>query len=189
MKKMIALALLAVTAAGAASAEEFTVNTNNIYVGGSVGFWRNITEHSTQASIMPEIGYNLSDKAAIGTTIGWEHNYSADHTSYNMFKIAPYLRYNFIKSGKVSVFCDGGFELGAGRTSYDGEHSDVAATYGIGLKPGISVALSNHFSLVAHVGFIGYQGANKAARNGGAESGWGAFFNGNNISFGAYYTF
>ncbi len=61
----------------------------------------------------------------------------------------------------------------------------MAATYGIGLKPGISVALSNHFSLVAHVGFVGYQGANKAARDGGAESGWGAFFNGNNISFGA----
>lgn len=191
MKKLLTLAIVALSAVGFAHAEDFTVNvnTNNIYVGGSVGVWRNITDHSTQASIMPEIGYNVNDKVAIGTTLGWEHNHSADKVDYNMFEIAPYLRYNFVKAGKVSVFVDGSVEVGLGRTSYAGEHSDLAATYGIGLKPGIAVSLNKHFSLVAHLGFVGYDGANKAARNGGAESGWGAYFNGNNVSFGAYYTF
>lgn len=192
MKKIFTFLMVIAAAAGITAAAEdvnVNINTDNIYVGGSVGVWRNITGHSTQATIMPEIGYNVNETFSVGTTLGWEHNHSAQKVDYNMFEIAPYLRYNFAKLGKVSIFCDGSVEVGLGRTSYAGEHSDLAATYGIGLKPGVALNINKHFSLVAHVGFIGYDGANKAARNGGAESGWGAFLNGNNISFGAYYTF
>ncbi|MCM1070565.1 MAG: porin family protein [[Clostridium] fimetarium] len=189
MKKILALALLAATGVGAASAEEITIDTNKLYVGGAVGFWRDITEHSTQVAIKPEIGYKLNPKYYVGASLGWYHNYSGDNVSYNMFNIAPYVRYNFYRNNKVAVFVDGTVEVGLGRTGYDGGHSDLAATYGIGFRPGVSLALNNHFSLIAKVGFFGYKGANKAARNGGEHSGFGVGLNTNDIQFGFNYTF
>ncbi len=189
MKKIFALALLAVSAVGAVQAEEITIDTNKIYVGGAVGFWRDITNHSTQVAIKPEIGYKLNPKYYVGASLGWYHNYSGQDVSYNMFNIAPYVRYNFYQNNKVRVFVDGTVEVGLGRTGYEGGHSDLAATYGIGFRPGVSLDLNKHFTLTARVGFLGYEGANKAARNGGAHSGFGFGVDANDINFGFSYTF
>ena len=181
MKKIIAFAIAAIVSLGAAA--------QDIYVGGSIGAWRNGTDHVTTMGILPEIGYNLSDKTAIGTTIGWSHYHDSSKVTTNLFQIEPYYRYSFFKSGIVSLFVDGTAGVGVGRTSYDGENGKAAVTWEIGLKPGISVALSEKCSVVAHVGMLGYQGANHAAKDGGADEGWGLRLSGNNLTFGFYYTF
>lgn len=186
MKKICLVAIMAVMAFAAKA---------QLYVGGEIGVWRadggdNNTARTT-AAIMPEIGYNLNEKFAVGTTIGWEHSHVTGK-SYNMFGFNPYARYTFFKSGIVSIFCDGAVGFGAGKTSYKDDNnkdSKTAVTWEIGLKPGVAFKCSDRFSVVAHLGMLGYQGANNAAKDGGAVDQWGLMFSGNNISLGFYYNF
>ncbi len=179
MKKIFALALLAVMAISASA---------QIHVGGTVNAWRNGSEHETTLTIMPEVSYTLSDKLLVGTEIGWNHRHEHG-VNNNLFGIAPYLRYTYLKSGIVSLFVDGGFNVFAGKTSWDGGDSDTATTFGIGFKPGVAFAVSEKVSLVAKFGFLGYEGANDAAKAAGYDEGWGLRFTGNNLQLGFFYTF
>lgn len=183
MKKFLALAAAAVVALGAAA-------QNNIYVGGSVGFQqtKQAGDKTTTINFMPEVGYNLSEKLAIGTTIGVDYTKQNDR-KFTVVEFAPYARYTFLRSGIVSVFCDGGVDLGFGKASVDGESGKTAVTYGIGIKPGVSLTVNENFGFVAHVGFFGYNGANKAAKDGGYPTKAGFNLNGNDLSIGFYYNF
>ena len=58
-----------------------------------------------------------------------------------------------------------------------------------GFRPGVALNLSEKFSLVAHVGFLGYQGGNRPAKNNGAPENWGLDLSSNNLMFGFYYHF
>ena len=77
-----------------------------------------------------------------------------------------------------AVICDGGF----GYKHYNGSGDK----YSIGLRPGIELKL-DRFSLMAHVGFLGYQKSD--FDHGGESSVWGLDFDGSNISLGIYYNF
>ncbi len=180
MKKIIALALFAVMAVTASA---------QVYVGGSIGAWRDKTAHVTTANILPEIGYTLSDNLAIGTVIGWEHTHTTG-ISVNMFSVEPYARYTFFRSNIVGLFVEGGFGVGAGKASdSDGNKSDTATIWSIGFKPGISIKLSDSCSLIAKFGFLGYQGANDMAKDADYTDAWGFNFSGNSLLFGFNYTF
>lgn len=159
-----------------------------LYVGGELGAWRDGTDAITTVKILPEIGYNLNEKVAVGTTFGWSHIHKSG-VSNNLFVLNPYARYTFFKSGIVGIFCDGTVGFGAGRTSWDGGHSDTAWTWNIGLRPGVSFKCSDAFSVVAHFGFLGYYGANDAAKAAGHADEWGLNFSGNNIALSFYYNF
>ncbi len=162
-----------------------TAAAQNWYAGGNVGFWRNSTENETEFNLLPEVGYNLNSTWAVGATVGYTHNYN-DGFSRNLGKIQPYARYTYFGNEKVSLFVDGGIDLGFGASKFGGESSDTAVTYGIGIKPGLSYHISSKFSLVAHLGFIGYQGGNDASH--AADQG-GIKFNTNDLTFGFYYHF
>lgn len=179
MKKIFALALFAVMAISASA---------QLYVGGSLKAWRDGTDHVTTAAILPEIGYTMNEKWAVGTVIGWEHRHETGTTN-NMFRIEPYARYTFLSISKVNFFCDGAVGIGLGKTKENGESGDTAVNWTIGFRPGISLTLNEHCSLVAHVGFLGYQGANDAAKAAEYTDAWGLKLNNNNLSFGFYYSF
>lgn len=160
-----------------------------LYLGGEAGVWRDNADARTTATIMPEIGYNLSEKFAIGTTVGWNHVHTTGINT-NLVAFNPYARYTFFKSGIVGIFCDGTAGFGAGKTSYkNGGDSDTAWTWQLGFRPGVSVKVSERFSLVAHLGFLGYMGANDAAKAAGYDDQWGLRLNGNDVTFGFYYNF
>ena len=59
--------------------------------------------------------------------------------------------------------------------------------WSVGLKPGVELKLSK-FSLVAHVGFIGYEKNDNDGRAADTSK-WGLDFDGNNITLGLYYNF
>ena len=101
-----------------------------LYVGGSLKAWRDGTDHVTTAAILPEIGYTYSDQWAFGTVIGWDHTHETGITT-NLFKIEPYARLTYFKSGIVGLFVDGGFGLGFGkqRSSYYLEHRFPAGRF------------------------------------------------------------
>lgn len=99
MKKFLftlAAAVVAVTASA------------QVYLGGEVGFWRNYDQNHTNFNITPEVGYNLDENWAIGTTLGYDYQY-LDGIKVNSFVVAPYARYTFVKFDNVSLFLDGGF--------------------------------------------------------------------------------
>lgn len=188
MKKFFALAILAV-ASLSASAQGF-------YAGGSLGFWHDSNDKGSvtnNLTILPELGYNLNNSWAVGTTIGYDYTHLChEGTSVNLFQFNPYVRYTYFRTDNnvLSLFLDGTVGVGAGWASYDeGEDSKTACTWQVGVKPGIAINITKHFSFVTHVGLLGYQGANNAAKDAGYSSKGGLMLNGNNLTFGFYYNF
>ena len=157
------------------------------YSGGQVTFGRTTESasgvKSTQVTVLPEIGYNVQDNFALGAILGVSYRKSGGEEK-TVFKVNPYARYTYFDSERVSLFIDGGVDFGIGRA-----HGSTAVEYGIGLRPGVSLNLSDKFSLVAHVGFLGYQGGNRPAKHNGAAENWGLDLNSDNLRVGVYYQF
>lgn len=183
--KKIFLTLMVMVAAVAANAQ--------VWVGGSLGFWSNGdaegTDTKTALSIMPEVGYDLSEDWSIAIGLGYTLAKPDKGEDASAFAVNPYARYNVIKTGAFKFFLDGGFGIG----SYDFGGDDTYTAWSIGIKPGVAYSLNENFSLVAHVGFLGYQAADdkissEAWQELGIQKGFGFAFD-NNISFGVYYAF
>ena len=170
---------MAIAAMGASAADWYT--------GGQVTFGRTTQSSSglktTQVTVLPEIGVNLNGKIAVGSTLGVSYR-KAGSEEKTVFRINPYLRYYFYQNDRIGLFADGGVDLGMGRA--DG---DFACEFGIGIRPGIQFHVTDRFSLVAHVGFLGYQGGNNAAKRNGAPENWGFDLNTNNLMLGFYVSF
>ncbi len=185
MKKLLALAVLAVASLGA-SAEGF-------YAGGSLGYMHDGKKNTNHMTIMPEIGYNISSNWAVGTTIGYEYAHLCGYgISSNLFKFDPYARYTFFKSSNnlINLFVDGRIGLGLGWVSTEDDSSETAVTWNIGLRPGVAINITKRFSFVTHIGFFGYEGANDNAKATGVYSNNGGFsLDGNDLTFGFYYNF
>lgn len=181
MKKLLFIALMAVATLGASA------QSSKWFAGGQVTFGRTTEEpsgvKSTQVTVLPELGYNLTDKFAVGAQVGVQYRKSSGEEK-TVFEVNPYARYTYFKYERVNLFVDGGVDLGIGRA--DGS---TAVQFGIGFRPGVAFNINDKFSLVAHVGFLGYQGGNRAAKNNGAPENWGLNLNSNNIMFGFYYNF
>ena len=166
-----------------------TAMNAQVYVGGSVGInaWssqKNAGDRSeTTFKILPEIGYNINDAWAIGTVIGYESNKwsGIDGISESAFTIAPYARYTFAKTGKVSFFVDGGLDF---VTAKDADFN----AFQVGLKPGLAVALSDKVRFVSHIGFLGYSVVNPDGDDNNVSK-FGLDLDGNNITFGLYLNF
>lgn len=156
-----------------------------VYVGGSVGITsvdNGGDDDETYYKFLPEIGYKFSDDWAAGVAFGWAKGSITAGTKSlvaQTFEINPYARYTFLHGKVVNLFCDGAI----GYKHYNG----LADEYSIGLKPGIELKLDK-FSLVAHVGFIGWEQA-KLKDYDLKTTSWGLDFDSNNISLGVYYNF
>lgn len=174
--------------AGALALASLAANAQ-YYVGGEVQAWRDGTNHHTTVSILPEVGYKASEKFAVGTTIGWKYDHQSD-VSTNTFQLHPYARYNFFKLGIFSAFVDGTVGFGVGLTSYGDDTSKAACNWEVGFKPGLAIQANKHIGVVAHLGFLGYNGANNAAKaSGGYTDGWGLRASGEDIALSVTYHF
>lgn len=163
-----------------------------VYVGGSLGVnaWSsqehaviNADQSETTFAILPEIGYNLTEDFAIGTVIGyvndkWE---GVEGMSESAFKFAPYARYTFLKSGRVSLFVDGGVDF---TTASKADWTELA----IGFKPGLAVSLTDNISFVSHLGFIGFDEFNPDGDDNNTTN-FGLNLSGSNLTFGLYFNF
>jgi len=166
-----------------------------VYVGGSIGVdaWssqKNAGDRSeTVFSIAPELGYNLNDEWAIGAVVSYTSNKWAGITdnltgltiSESAFTINPYVRYTYLKAGKVNLFVDGGFNyISATKNDWTG--------LAVGLKPGLAVNLTDNISFVSHLGFIGWQQLNPDGDDNNINK-TGVDLSGNNLTFGLYFNF
>lgn len=175
MKKILLLAVVAVMAVSASA--------KNWYLGGSLGYSHEEQEIEGEKlkgdvfSIAPELGYNLNENWAVGASL----NYTWVKDAYNMFAINPYARYTYFRTENnlVNLFVDGGFGIGYQKP----DEGDSTTVWNIGFKPGIALNVTEKFSFVAHVGFLGY------ADNKAAGKTYGVSLDGSDLSFGFYYNF
>lgn len=207
MKKLFVTVCMAV-AAMAANAQ--------VYLGGEVGVWRNGEDgaNKTSLTLSPELGYNMSDTWALGLKLGYNYQYSgsgkyeiADQTiagskKTNAFIVEPYVRASYAKFGPVRLFVDGGFAFATSKDKYtlaagdksQSESTDAHNAWQVGFKPGVALDLNQHFSFIAHAGFLGYRHSDPAKYNGALEygiygNGWGFDFKSNSLTFGFLYNF
>ena len=159
------------------------------YLGGGLGFSTSSYDGNSETyfSILPEIGYNLSENWAVGMTIGYGEAKTkikgVGTDKVKTFQIAPYARYTFAKFDKVNLFIDG--TVGYMNEDFAGTKTN---TFGVGLKPGVAVNLNDKLSFVAHVGFLGYENE-KVKDADKATNTFGLNLDGSNLSFGVYYNF
>lgn len=178
--KKIYMTIVAMFIAVAASAQ--------VYVGGNVGIASTDDggdDDVTTYKFLPEIGYNINNEWAIGASFGWAKGaltLEEASSSARTFEVNPYVRYTFVKGKLVDVFCDGGF----GYKHYDADKAE-ADKWSVGFKPGVALKLDK-FSLVAHVGFIGWEQL-KAKHTDDKVTTWGVSFNSTNLSLGLLYNF
>ena len=180
MKKIMMIAAMMVAAVSANA---------QVYLGGSVGVATSSYDgnSTTVWSILPEVGYNLNEKWALGMTIGYGESRvkvkNAGTEKVKTFQVSPYARYTFVKFDKINLFVDGG--VGYMHENYAGTKTN---TFAIGFKPGVAVNLNEKLSFVAHVGFLGYENE-KVKGDDKSTNSFGFDLNGNALSFGVYYNF
>ena len=163
-----------------------------VYVGGSLGLasFDDGNDSKTAFKFAPEIGYNLDEDMSVGIVFSYANGSmenAMDVTTFNKdfkeYEISPYLRYNFAKMGAVTVFADGALSYthqDTGLTKYNG--------FGLGIKPGVAVTLTDKLSFVSHVGFLGYK-SNKEDADGAKNHSTIGLNLDNALSFGLYYNF
>lgn len=189
MKKLFLLATLFMATISASA---------QFYVGGEVGFSRNVTENKTDLTIAPEVGYVFNDKWSFAGVIDYSYHFSNpghsggyDKSQLNIFEISPYARYTYasVASDRLKFFVDCG--VGFGLQHKKG--GDTGFVYHLGFKPGVAYALNDHYSLVAHLGQLGWEGATDKVIDAGGMARVNKFtwniFDWNAVSFGFYYSF
>ena len=160
------------------------------YIGGSVGFGSVKPaggDSEAVFSTLPEIGYNLNDKWAVGAIVGYHKgdgisaaiNSNSQINLIEEFIINPYARYSAITWDSVTLFFDGSLAFAS--------VIDRGTRFGLGVKPGIAIALTDHISFVTHLGFVGFDTFSPKG-GGGSSTSFGVDFR-NNCTFGVYYNF
>ena len=152
-----------------------------VYIGGGISAWiedKSGTETST-IEFLPEIGFFVGKRWAIGGVLGYSQKHVDGTKTFDSFEFAPYARFTFYNNELVRLFIDGTFSV---YSSESGKSSRVE-TYSFGLKPGLSLDLSEKVSLYAKFGFFGFR------QYGEDHTGVGFNLNGNSLSLGMYYTF
>lgn len=149
MKKVILVLVLAMMA--------FTAKAQ-LYVGGGLGFVG--TGAGAAFSIAPEVGYGFNDNMAAGASIGLGIS-----SGLTQLSVDPYFRYYFAELGPVRFFGDAHFNF----THIMQSGEPGVSTWGIGVRPGLAVDLTDRWSIVAHVASLGYyQGTFQFTLNSGS---------------------
>lgn len=163
MKKLI-LTVATIFAFGFANAQDketvsegFTKGDSFITGAFNVGSEKTGEDKSTGFTVAPSFGYFVSENIALGARIG----YSSDKREVNNVDVADFEtlgfgvfgRYYVTPASKFSVFA----ELGVDYNTIENKLTDAEAKQiAVGVAPGVSYFLSNHFALEASFGILGY---------------------------------
>ncbi|MBR3286548.1 MAG: porin family protein [Bacteroidales bacterium] len=159
------------------------------YVGGSIGFGSvKVGDGSAESTykIVPEVGYNLNDNWAIGLSMGYQKGACEfgtgnflQNVDTEVFSFNPYVRYTFLTFGMIDVFADGGFGIASVK--------DIGTEFQFGIRPGIALNASDKVSLVAGIGFFGFD--TFSPDEGDSSNAFGLNLDNAATTFGLYYNF
>ena len=98
--------------------------------------------------------------AVVGSAADLLSSDLGNSTSIGCFRMSPYFRWTFYRSGKFELFLDSliGLNFGAIKT-LNGDQIDKTkfTAFEIAARPGVSFALTDNVKLIAKLGGIGYQ--------------------------------
>ncbi|MCL2145043.1 MAG: outer membrane beta-barrel protein [Endomicrobia bacterium] len=172
MKKVLAV-LAVLVLAQAAYAKQW-------FVGGAVGF-ESVSDAYTEVTLMPEVGYSLSDKIDVGLDAGFETSSYDDkyagspYKSETTIRIAPFARYNFYQIGKLNFLIKSGLGLEFVSAKAKGASKSESGTiFGIYAYPVTTYDISESVSLFANLNFLSF----------GLQSGSGDLYDYTQFGFG-----
>ena len=210
MKKII-FTVAAIFAFGFANAQDKKENSGegfskgNVFIMGSVGFGSETTGNvkSNSFTFSPRAGFFVTDNIAIGIALGVEGTKTEDfdgptfvETKRTDFSIGAFGRYYFTPGSKFSVFGELGFNVVSGKVVTDETLGNVTTSYqtkdngfNLGVAPGIAYHLSNHFSLEAKWGVLGYETTKPDVANSDSTDSFNFGLNLDDLSLGLVFKF
>jgi Outer membrane protein beta-barrel domain len=163
----------------------------DIFASGQFGFSSKGQGDAKESTFgfVPSVGYFIGEKMAVGIAIGFKSSTSkpaqGDSTTNSAFLAGLFGRYYWTPKSQFSLFGQAGLEF-ASQSS--GGNSGSVTTFGLGIKPGVSYFLSNHFNIDATFGQIGF--SNTSGSGGGSSNTNFDFgFDLTQINFGLSYKF
>jgi hypothetical protein len=152
MKKVFLFVLVAVLGVASANAQA--------YIGGSLGIASGTNKPeggskttSSLFSIAPEVGYSLTEKLDLGISVYFASGKDGDIKTTG-FGAAPYVRYSFIELGKFSILGKASLYV-EGENEKEGSIKTAISAFGLNVVPVLAYNLSDHFVLLANLGFLG----------------------------------
>mgnify|MGYP002859309638 CR=1 FL=1 len=184
----------------AAALMAVSMNAQNMYVGGSLGFTTTSYDGKTTNSTLkfiPEFGVSFNDLMGVGMEIGYSSSTkeaTEPKLTNSTFTFAPYFRLTPLHWGKVSVFADGKFALSMNNNEQAGPNGNAVDnktnTFGIYVQPGFAYNLNDKFTLVSKFGnLLGYRSSKPDADGAKATNTFSFMDLSNNVQFGFYYNF
>jgi hypothetical protein len=143
---------------------------------------------STSFKILPSLGYFVSEKIAIGATLGYVQNGSGSgigNAATNDFIVGLFGRYYMKPKSQFTFFGQGLLSFVSSSPQGGG---NSATTFGLGFSPGLNYFVSNRFSLEATFGEIGFKSTSSGG-GGGSNTGFNFGFDLTDIGFGLNYKF
>lgn len=131
-----------------------------IWTGGSMGIKTNKISGGGKLinfNIIPELGYNLSERWGIGLKLGYRHDesyVSQAKVKSDGFTINPFARYSFLNGKIGGLFVDTGVGYSY---SKEKESGIKRQEWEAGLRPGVRLNVSDNVALTGKFGFLGYQ--------------------------------
>lgn len=108
-------------------------------------------ETSFMFGLSPEIGYNLNEKWAIGSTLDFMYITKTDFDNVTAIGLSPYLRATFFKRESFSIFTEGVISY-----VYTSTGDYGANNFGLAFRPGFSLNISPKVSLIGRTILFSY---------------------------------
>ncbi len=165
MKKLL-LSMVAI--AGLAFTTQAQTEKGNILLGGNVGFNSSKIDGANKSdvnfSIMPTIGYFVSDNIALGTGVGYSYDKKVSNKNLNQaFEVSPFGRYYVGLSDQFKFFGQLSVPMAFGNNKLVNDQGEVAddqyqstTNIGINLAPGLAFYPTKKIGIELSVNGLGY---------------------------------
>ncbi|TCD08380.1 porin family protein [Pedobacter frigidisoli] len=164
MKKLL-LSIVAV--AGLVYGANAQTEKGKIILGGNVGFNSTKVEGAAKSdlsfSVVPSVGYFVSDNFAIGTGVGYTYNKEVSDNNLNQaFKVAPFGRYYIGLSDQFKFFGQLSVPMEFGNNKVVDAQGNVGAKYatttsiGVNVAPGFAFFPTKRIGIEVSVNGLGY---------------------------------
>lgn len=164
MKKLL-LSMVAVAAF--AFTTQAQTEKGNVMLGGNVGFSTSKTDGAAKSdvnfSIVPSVGYFVSDNFAIGTGVGYTSSKQVSNKTLNeAFEVAPFGRYYVNLSDQFKFFGQLSVPMAFGNNKLvdnDGETGDKYASttnIGVTVAPGFAFFPTKRIGIEVSMNGLGY---------------------------------
>lgn len=193
MKKIIASALFIgsfLTSFSQSNSESYS--KGNLFVTGGLSFESTSQGNVkvTEFGLLPQLGYFVNENIAVGVNLGLmqsKEKDSATNVSDNLnTQLGAFARYYFNPKNKFSVFCQAGL-------NYNVQNDKIAKStvnsFDFSISPAINYFLSDHFSIEAAFGKIGFNNEKANVENAVAKKKIDFNVNLNAVNFSLNYKF